>query len=409
MPISFAMAASTLIGLFMGGYGLEMFTLHTTEGIKGYTLLSVPLFIIAGNLMNHGGITNRIFDFALAIVGHIRGGLAQVNILASVIFSGISGTAVADQAGLGAIEMKAMVENGYKKSFSAALTLGSSVIGAIIPPSVPLIIYGFLAEVSIKEVFFAGVIPGLVIALALGIYVYIMVASGKVKAPPKEDFSAKKMFQSTQKGFFALLAPIIILGSMLTGVVTPTEAGAIAVLYALVCTVIYKEFNFENLKIAFTESLNSTGLIMFLVGTGTVMGWVVSAEQLPQMLSDMLLYLTENKYVMLLIINLLLLGLGMIMEGIPIKLIMVPILMPIIDSLGIDRVHFGVIMSYNLLLGMITPPVGLGLYVISRVGNISVENVVKSVIPLYIPLIIALLIITFFPQISLWLPSVLNL
>lgn len=194
---------------------------------------------------------------------------------------------------------------------------------------------------------------------------------------------------------------------MLGGIVTPTEAGAIAAAYAIICAAIYKEFTFKNLKEGFLASVSSTALIMFLVGVGTAMGWIISAEQLPQLLSDVLLYMTENKYVMLLIINILLLALGAVMEGIPIKLIMVPILLPIIDSLGIDRVHFGIVMSYNLLLGMITPPVGIGLYVISKVGKVKFEEVVKGVLPFYIPLIIALILITFFPQISLWLPSLL--
>ncbi|WP_085990940.1 TRAP transporter large permease [Oceanobacillus senegalensis] len=407
-PVSFAMILSTLVALVMGGYTLEVLTLQIVEGIKGYTLLAIPLFILAGNLMNSAGITQRIFDFATALVGHVRGGLAQVNIFASVIFSGISGTAVGDQAGLGAIEMKAMVEKGYKKPFSAALTLASSVIGAIIPPSVPFIIYAYLAEVSVEKLFIAGVLPGLLIATILSVYVYFGVSRGIITAPPAEPFEMKSLLQTIKDGFFALLAPLVILGGMLGGIVTPTEAGAIAVVYSLFCAVIYKEFNWENLKSGFIASLGSTALIMFLIGVGTAMGWIISAEQLPILLSDFLLDLTENKYVMLLIINFLLLFLGSIMEGIPIKLIMIPILLPIMDSLGIDRIHFGVVMSYNLLLGMITPPVGLGLYVISRVGKVSFEKVVRNVLPLYIPLILALIILTYFPQISLWLPNLLT-
>lgn len=407
-PVSFAMALSTLVALLMGGYTSEVLSLMLVEGIKGYTLLAIPLFILAGNLMNSAGITQRIFDFCTALLGHIRAGLAQVNILASVIFSGISGTAVGDQAGLGAIEMKAMVRKGYTKPFSAALTLASSVIGAIIPPSVPLIVYAYLAEVSVERLFIAGILPGLLIALTLSIYVHIGAIRGTIVVPEPETFSIKEVGRTLREGFWALLAPAVILGGMLGGIVTPTEAGVIAVIYSLFCAVIYKEFDFKNLKDAFMASINSTALIMFLIGVGTAMGWIISAEQLPVLLSDFLLSLTENKYLMLLLINILLLFLGSIMEGIPIKLIMLPILLPIIDSLGIDRIHFGIVMSYNLLIGMITPPVGLGLYVISRVGKVSFENVVKSVIPFYIPLFIALLLITFFPQISLWLPSILG-
>ncbi|GAA0317686.1 sialic acid TRAP transporter large permease SiaM [Bacillus carboniphilus] len=406
-PVSFAMALSTLIALIMGGYTSEVLSLMLVEGIKGYTLLSIPLFILAGNLMNSTGITQRIFDFCTALIGHIRGGLAHVNILASVIFSGISGTAVGDQAGLGAIELRAMVEKGYKKPFSAALTLASSVIGAIIPPSVPFIVYAYLAEVSVEQLFIAGIIPGMLIALTLSFYVVVGASRGTIVVPKADPFKPQALWKTFKDGFFALLAPLVILGGMLGGVVTPTEAGVIAVLYALFCSVIYKEFSWETLKSGFVTSLNSTALIMFLIGVGTAMAWIISAEQLPVLLSDFLLGITDNKYFMLFIINILLLFLGSIMEGIPIKLIMLPILLPITDSLGIDRVHFGVLMSFNLLIGMITPPVGLGLYVMSRVGRISFEKVVTAVIPFYIPLFIALLLITYFPQLSLWLPSIL--
>ncbi|MBF0754154.1 TRAP transporter large permease [Jeotgalicoccus nanhaiensis] len=407
-PVSFAMILSTLLALLFGSYSLEVFPIQTVEGIYGYTLLAVPLFILAGNLMNSAGITQKIFDFCVAIIGFVRGGLAQVNILASVIFAGISGTAVGDQAGLGAIEMRAMVEKGYSKGYSAALVLGSSVIGGIIPPSVPLIVYAYLAEVSVEELFIAGVVPGLIIAVTLGIFVYTQIISGKVEAPEATEFKISYVGTTFKKGFFALLAPVVILGGMLGGVVTPTEAGAIAAAYAIICAAIYKEFSFKNLREGFLASVSSTALIMFLVGVGTAMGWIISAEQLPQLLSNGLLSMTENKYMMLLIINILLLALGAVMEGIPIKLIMVPILLPIIDSLGIDRVHFGIVMSYNLLLGMITPPVGIGLYVISKVGKVKFEEVVKGIIPFYIPLVIALILITFFPQLSLWLPSLLS-
>jgi len=407
-PISFAMALSTIIALLLGGYTAEVLPLMLVEGIKGYTLLSIPLFILAGNLMNSAGITQRIFDFTSAIIGHIRGGLAQVNIAASVIFAGISGTAVGDQAGLGAIELRAMTEKGYQKPFSAALTLASSVIGAIIPPSVPLIIYAYLAEVSVEKLFIAGIVPGLLIAAALSVYVYIGSARGTIVTPPPEPFKVQTLIQTFKDGFFAILAPAVILGGMLGGVVTPTEAGAIAVVYSLFCAAIYKEFTIENMKKGFLESVGSTALIMFLVGVGTAMGWIISAEQLPYLLSDTLLGLTENKFIMLLIINILLLILGMVMEGIPIKLILLPILLPIIDSLGIDRVHFGIVMCFNLLIGMVTPPVGLGLYVMSRVGKMSFESIVKAILPMYVPLFVALILITYFPQISLWLPTLLS-
>lgn len=404
-PVSFSMSLSTLTALIMGDYPSQVFSSMLVEGVKSYILLSIPFFILAGNLMNSAGITRRIFDFSSALVGHIRGGLAQVNVLASMIFAGISGTAVGDQAGLGAIEMKAMSEKGYSKPYSAAITLASSVLGAIIPPSVPLIVYAFLAEVSVARLFVAGVIPGFLIAIVLMVQINISAKKGWIVIPPEQKFNPKLVMETFINGFFALLAPIVILAGMLGGVVTPTEAGVLACVYALFCAIIYKELNWNNMKQALTTSVMSTGMIMFLIGVGTAMGWIISAERLPIILSYGLLNLSENKYVLLLIINIILLLLGMVLEGIPIKLIMLPILLPIIDSLGIDRMHFGIVMSFNLLIGMVTPPVGLGLYVMSSVGKISFESIVKAIIPMYIPLLIALLLITFVPELTLWLPN----
>lgn len=405
LPVSFSMALSTLTALKMGDYPREIFSNMVLEGVKSYILLAIPFFILAGNLMNSTGITQRIFDFASTLVGHIKGGLAQVNIMASVIFAGISGTAVGDQAGLGAVEVKAMTDKGYDRGYSAAITLASSVIGAIIPPSVPLIVYAFLAEVSVARLFVAGLIPGLLIAFALMIHINVSVKRGFVKAPSEEDFDLKNLWDGFKRGFFAIIAPFIILGGILTGIVTPTEAGVLAIIYSLFVAAIYRSLTVENITETLKGSVKSTALIMFLIGVGTAMGWIISAERLPILMSEGLLSLTENKYLMLLIINVILLGLGMVLEGIPIKLIMMPILLPICDLLGIDRIHFGIVMSYNLLLGMITPPVGLGLYVMSSVAKVSFEKIVKDILPFYIPLFVALVLITYLPSLSLWLPS----
>lgn len=406
-PISFAMALAALVALTMGGYAQTMLATMTIEGVNSYILLAVPFFILAGNLMNSTGITKRIFDFSNALFGHFLAGLAHVNVVASMIFAGISGTSIGDQAGLGSVEIKAMTEKGYDKAYSIALALITSVLGSIIPPSVSLIVYGTLADVSIIKLFTAGVIPGVLIAIVLMCHIYFTAKMNWIKVPPKEPFEPKSILKTFKDGFFALLAPVVILAGMLGGVVTPTEAGVIAVLYALFCGAIYKELKWENIKETIKSSVISTSLIMFLVGVGKAMGWVASAERLPALISDTLLGITDNKIIMLLIINVMLLFLGTIMEGVPIKLMLVPILLPIIDSLGIDRLHFGIVMSFNILIGMATPPVGLGLYVMSHIGNLSVAKITRAVIPLYIPLIIALLILTFVPSISLWLPNLL--
>lgn len=407
VPVSISMGISTLIAMVLGGYTVKALALMTSRGVDSFLLLAIPFFILAGNLMNSTGITRRIFDFSEAVVGHVSGGLAQVNVLASMIFSGISGTAVGDAAGLGIIEMKAMTERGYGKPFSAAVTLASSVVGPIIPPSVPFVVYAFLAQVSIAKLFVAGLVPGVLIGLTLMITNYYLVRSGRVVCPPPQPFRWSEVWRSLRGGFFALIAPLVILWGMLGGVVTPTEAGLLAVVYAVFVGVVYRELKWADLSQVVRDSLYSTATIMFLIGVGTAMGWVVAAERLPVVLSGALLSMTQNKYVMLMIINILLLVLGLVMEGIPIKLILLPILLPILDSLGIDRLHFGVVMTYNLLIGLATPPVGLGLFVMSSVTRLSIDRLVRAVVPFYIPMIIALLVLTYVPALTLWLPNLL--
>ncbi|MFC4402988.1 TRAP transporter large permease [Gracilibacillus xinjiangensis] len=408
VSISFSMLIATIIALFMGGYNLEVLPLTIVEGVKSYILLAIPFFITAGNLMNSAGITKRIFDFSNAVIGFIRGGLAHVNIFASMIFAGISGSSIADQGGLGAIEMRAMVEKGYDKSFSAALSAVSSILGALIPPSVALIIYSYLAEVSLSDMFVAGIVPGVLTALVLMIHVYITAKKGLITSPPEEPFDMKKIIVTFKKGFFALLAPLIILLGFIGGIFTPTEAGVIAIIYSIFCAFIYREFKLSLVTKALKSSILSISLIMFLTGVSTAMGWVVSIEQLPLLLSNSLLQITDNKYIILLLINIVLLILGSLMESVPVKLILLPVLLPIITSVGIDPIHFGIVITFNLLIGMITPPMGIGLYVMSSVGKVPVESIIKETLPLYVPLVIMLLILTFVPQISLWLPELLT-
>lgn len=407
IPVSICMGLSTLTACLAGGYDIQTLPLMVLRGVDSFTLMAIPFFIIAGNLLNVGGITQRIFDFSNTMVGHITGGLAQVNVLASMIFSGISGTAVGDAAGLGVIEMDAMTKRGYDKKFSAAITLASSVIGPIIPPSVPFVIYAVIAEVSIAKLFLAGVVPGFVIGAALMTANYVMAKAGLVKVPEPQPFEIKKAWGSFKDGILALLAPIIILGGMTAGVVTPTEAGLLAVMYALLVGLIYRELTWQNIFAALRTGLYSSVGIMVLIGFGYAMGWVVSIERLPVIMADSFLSFTDNKYTLLFMINVLLLLLGMVIEGIPIKLILLPILLPIIDSFGIDRIHFGVLMTCNTLIGLATPPVGLGLFVMSSITDLEISDIVKAILPFYIPLLAALALITYFPTFTLWLPGVL--
>lgn len=407
IPVAFAMGIGTLLGLIFGDYNLQMLPLMVARGTSNFTLIAIPYFVLAGNLMNTGGITIRIFDWADAVIGHMKGGLAQVNVLASMLFSGISGTASADAAGLGLIEIQAMEEKGYDTGFSTAVTLASSVIGPIIPPSVPFIIYASLANVSIAKLFMAGLIPGIAVGVILMITNIILEKTGKVKMPEPTPFSVKRLIKTTKDGFFALLAPLVLIVSILSGAITATEAGIIAVVYSLFCGILYKELTLDGLKESMKATVFSTAMIMLLIGMGSGAGWVTTAERIPGMLSQALFILTTNKYMLLIIINLFLLFLGMIIDGTTIQLIMVPILLPIIDSIGMSRLQFGVIESLNTLIGYATPPVGVGLFIMASITDQKLEDIIKSFKAFYIPLIIALILIVFVPGITMWLPNLL--
>jgi len=405
VPIAYGMGISALIGLILGGYPLEILPNMVTSGTSGYTLIAIPYFVLAGNLMNSGGITNRIFDFANATIGHVKGGLAQVNVFASMIFSGISGAASSDAAGLGIIEIEAMTEKGYDRSFSTAITLASSVVGPIIPPSIPFLIYAMLANVSISKLFIAGLIPGILIGLILMITNYLIYKSGKYKMPEPEPFEVGRLVDTFKRGFLALLAPIILVSCMITGIATATETGIIAATYSLVVGLIYKELTMEGFIKSLKASVYSAALIMFLIGVGKSVGWVFTVERIPAMVSEYLFNLTTNKYIMLFLINAFLIFLGMVLDGMSIKLIMIPILLPIIDMIGVDRLQFGVIMTMNSLIGYTTPPVGTGLFIMSSITDLPIHKVVSAFMMYYIPILIALILITLIPALTMWLPS----
>lgn len=406
-PISVSMGISTLATIMAGNFNPEILPLQLQSGATNYTLIAIPYFVLAGNIMNSSGISRKIFDFANSLIGFTKCGLAQVNVLASMIFSGISGSSTADAAGLGLIEIEAMTEKGYDKPFSVAITLASSVIGPIIPPSISFIVYAMLAEVSVAKLFAAGVIPGVLVGLFLMVTNYYIAKKGKIAIPDPEPFDIRLVWKTFKDGFFAVMAPAILLGGILSGVVTPTETGIIAVVYSLIVGLIYKELTVEGLLAALKSTVFTTAVIMYMIGMGKAIGWVVTIEQMPQEASSILLAITENKYIMLLIINAFLLVLGMFLEGNTIKLIMVPLLLPIIDMMGVSRIQFGVIQTLNALIGITTPPVGLGLFVMSTVTGMKITTIVKAFMPFYIPLLIALLCVTFIPFLTTWLPAVL--
>jgi tripartite ATP-independent transporter DctM subunit len=405
VPITMSIGLAVLAALVHAGFSdsLYILPLQVLEGVNNPALLAVPFFIMAGNLMNAVGMTDKIFRFAATLVGHFRAGLAQVNVLASLIFAGISGAAVADCAGLGTIEIKAMKDQGYPGPFSAAITVVSSVVGPIIPPSIPLVIYAFLSETSVARLFLGGVVPGFLIGLALMMFNRYL--SIKQDFPRLPRASLRQIAGSAVDGIAALVAPGIILTAILTGMTTASEAGVLACAYTLLLGVIYRNIDLKGLWAAITDTMLITSVIMIIIGFSQVMGWLLAIEQIPQRLADSVLLVTESKHVFLALLLVFLLVIGCFVEGVPAKLILVPMLLPVIDRFGIDRIHFGLIITNALLIGIATPPMGIGLYIVAEVGSEKFEDVVVAVIPFMIPLILMLILITYVPALTLWLPN----
>mgnify|MGYP003685974985 FL=1 len=407
VPVSMAIGAAVLMTFLTSDFSDALYIIpqQILEGVNKPSLAAVPFFIMAGNLMNTVGMTDRIFHFANALVGHFRAGLAQVNVLSSMIFAGVSGAAVADCAGLGAIEIKAMKERGYKPEFAAALTVCSAVVGPIIPPSIGLVIYAFLAQQSVERMFLAGLMPGLIVGASLMIFNRILAI--KHDFPTQERATCPEVHKAGIDGILALVAPGIILGSILGGFVTATEAGVLACIYTMILGVFYKTLTFRKLWDALTDTMLMTSVIIIIIGFSIAMGWLLAIEQVPQKIGEAVFSITDSSSVFLLMLLVFIILVGCVVEGVPAKLMLVPMLLPITDSFGIDRVHFGIIIQLGLLIGIATPPMGIGLYIMVEVGKVPFEKVTMAVLPFLIPLMLTLLLITYVPQISLWLPNLL--
>ena len=405
VPVTSAMGAACVVALIHGGYPLSQIPRHMVSGIESFVLLAVPFFILVGNLLNASGATERIFRFSQAIFGWIPGAVAQVNIGASIIFAGMSGSALADAAGLGIIEMKAMREAGYRPAFAAAVTLASSVIGPIIPPSIVMVVYSAATGVSTGRMFLAGIVPGLVTGLILMIYVFAVAKFRLEPGAPPTPFRVREVVSSGRHAVLPLFAPVIILGGMITGIFTPTEAGVVAALYSLALGFAYRAFTPRRLFQVFRSTAESSASIIYLIAVSAVMGWIITVEGTARDLVELLPDTGDNPLLALLSINIALLAIGTVIETTAAILICSSLLLPAAQAMGLDPVHFGIVLCFNLLLGMMTPPMGVGLYVIANIGRIPVGDVLKTVIPFFVPLLIVLAIITYFPQLSLWLPN----
>jgi tripartite ATP-independent transporter DctM subunit len=409
LPVAFALILASLFYLAFGSPApLSVVVQRMAPGIDSFPLLAIPLFVLAGNLLNAGGISQRIFDFALAVVGHLRGGLAQVNIFASLIFAGMSGVAQADAAGLGTVEIKAMKKEGFDPAFAAACSAASAIVGPIIPPSVIMVIYGVLAQVSIGDLFLAGIVPGVVIGLLLMGMVYYLVTLGGVYAPVQPRTRLPALGRAFVRAVPPLAAPVLLVVGLLAGVATPTELGALTVVYAAGLGFAYRDLTMRKLYRALADTLVMTGVLVFIMSAAVPFGWAVAINNVPAQLSAAILALTQDKYLVLLVINVFLLVVGCFMETTAILLIAVPTLLPLILQLGIDPVHFGLIIILNLLIGATTPPFGVLLFIVMDIAKVSFGRMVRAMLPFYVPLGIALVLVTYWPSLSLWLPRALK-
>lgn len=405
VPVSIAMGIATVIGFLILPMPINVLATRMVDGVDGFALLAVPFFILAGNIMNVGGITEKIFAFARACFGWIHGGLAQVNISASVIFAGMSGSALADLAGLGAVEMKAMKNAGYPGGFSAAVTLASCTIGPLIPPSIILVIYGLATNTSIGKLFLGGMFAGLIVAACLMIYVYLYVRLSGAEWAKPEPFLASNILKTAIDGAPALFAPVVILGSLVLGVTTPSELGAIATGYAVLVGLYYRKLTWARIKHALINTVVMSSLIMYLFAIASAMNLIIARERIAHDASEMMATHITSPIAGILMVNLFLIVIGMFLEGPVAILIVAPILLHVVAEFGMGPVQFGVMLSFNTLIGMITPPMGIGLFVAAKVGGITPEEVLKASWPFFIPLIGGLMIISFVPAVTTWLPD----
>jgi tripartite ATP-independent transporter DctM subunit len=405
VPLFAAMGLAAMAFVALGGLPLSIIPQKTAQAANSFPILAAPLFVLMGNIMNSGGITERIFGFATALVGWMRGGLCHANILASVIFAGMSGSAVADAGGVGSLEIKAMRDEGYDPETAAAITAASATIGPIIPPSLPMVIYGVTADVSIGGLFLAGVIPGLLMAGSL----MLMVAEvARRRNLPRHPFpTTHAIWIAFRRSFWALMTPVILFGGMMSGLFTPTEAAAVATVYALILgLVIYREFDWRDLPRVVAETVETTGVVLALVMTAAALGWCLSLSRIPQTVGPVLVDFVGSPLAFLMLVNVILLLTGLVMEALAAMLILIPILVPAANQFGIDPIQFGLIFVLNLMIGTITPPVGVVLFITSKIAGISFESMSRAIVPWLIPLLAVLLAVSLWPPLSTWLPSI---
>ena len=408
LPIGLGMLISSIAYFMLSplpGATMDMAaTKFLTEMSGSFILIAIPLYIFMAEIMNSGKVTHIIFNFASTLVGKRRGAMAQVNIVNSIIFSGMTGSAIADASGPGNIEMTAMIEEGYDKPFTAAITAASATEGPIIPPSIPMIIYAMISGTSVGALFMGGVVPGLILGLVMMVYTGIV--SVKRNYPMGRSYAPREFLRQAVQSLPALLTVVILLAAIYTGVVTPSEAGALAALWALFISIlIYRAFGPKEFLVVLKNTVKAIGTLSFMVGAAYAFSYIVAMEKVPQLVAGGLLGLTDNKYLMLLIINVAFLVLGMFMDTSSIQLVFVPIVLPVMRALGVDLVHFGVVIVLNMMIGLSTPPFGMLLFIVTGITGAKMKDVIREMIPFILLFIGVLLLITYVPELVLWLPK----
>lgn len=408
IPIAFGMIAASVLYFLMEGLDLTTVTEIMVFGFNDkFVLLAVPLFIFTARVMNSGGITARIFDFAGTLVGHLRGGLGHVNVVASIIFSGMTGSAIADASGLGLMEIKAMDDAGYKRSFSSAVTVASATIGPIIPPSIPMVIYAMLSGASVGDLFLGGVLPGILMGLGLMAAIFIISRRRGYRRGIWPGFGA--VVRAFKSALLSLMTPVILLGGIYSGAFTPTEAAAMAALYALILlAVVYRSIGLSEAVSVVRDVVESTGFLGFIIAGAFIFGHVLAIERVPSALAEFVLGFTSSKLVLLIVLNVLFLVLGCFIDTMVLLLVVVPIVLPAAEAAGIDMVHLGVVLVMNMMIGLATPPFGMLLFTISGLTGTSIGEIIREMWPFLLVLISVLLLCTYLPATVLWLPGVLG-
>ena len=410
-PVVFALLIGPGLGLVLDGQQQYFAALLARfyNGVDSFPLLAVPFFILAGELMNAGGITRSIVNFSLSLVGHVRGGLAQVNILSSMLFAGISGSAVADASAIGKMLVPAMVQNGYKRSFAAGVTAAAAVIGPIIPPSGIMVLYGFVMNVSIGALFAAGIVPGVMIGLGLMLVTRLLAARHGLPVAARRATWPERG-KAFREAALALVMPVILLGGMLSGFFTATEAAAVAAAYALiVAPFVLRTVGWLDLKKIFVATAMQSGVILMLVGAAVTLAWLVTVSGMAQGIANAMLGLTDNVYLLLFLLNLLLFAVGMFLDAGPAILILGPVLAPVFVGMGVHPVHFALVMCVNLTVGLATPPMGLVLFVAASVSGERIESIVRAMLPFLAIEVVVIFLITYFPALTLTVPRLLGL